>query len=302
MDNVKGVAVFRLLLMISLTFVFSACEMDPFKDSSKQDSIEAFITSISGVADELGNERSIPKPLFLKNLEETEFQASSTSICPRAKASNCVLGQRKANYYQCGTQKVTKAGTVKLNYARSDCRMTDLGDEVVKMPENLIFRGVKKDNILRIYSKRHTSYIGEVIEGGISVTKTANNEHEVAILGLQKSLKSKLGVEFLNYSIVSVEPSKFKSDQSNKFGRGGRNLEGGVILVHNNKKKFTATIKPNNLKWRTGCCHPVMGTVDIEFSGRETGNAVINFSSTCGNYYYNEDGKDSHFASIAYCE
>lgn len=293
----------KLLSVLILSLLVTSCGLEPYETEPLEEGVEALVTSLSGFADELSNERSIPKALFLKSLNENNYQTfSSIPTCPRAKASTCKRGIRSTSYSSCGNSKVSSSGSLKLQYSNQSCKILSTGDSVNKYINEVTHRGVRNNN-LKLSSKTHYNYENNLIQGGITATMRPDDSYELVVLGMKKELRSPVNNQLTYYSIESTQRS-ILSNENNllSFSRNGRKLTGGEFVIYNNIEQFKAIMQPADLKWRSGCCHPVSGSIQIKYEGRKTGSALAVFSNTCGQFQYAENGSEPSTLEIEYCE
>lgn len=264
-----------------------------------QASVESGITAVSGTADEQSNasfadNRRTFTTYALKAKNEIWPEAWAAA-CGRAVSSSCNAGTKEEIYNNCSLpfSFLTMNGLVTLAYSNSSCDMSNPGDSVERTFEVDIY-GLLGGN-LNITSANHIDYRGNTIGGGGRLTKIGGSSWEIEVLGKRKRFVRR-GRELMDVSVRTLAPLNVTGSLS----RVSRVVDGGAFEVIHNKAQFTATYQPSNLAWSNACCHPVSGTLNVNYSGSIAGSGSITFNG-CGSATLTKDGL-SRDVSFNYCE
>lgn len=273
--------------------------------SSTSDTIEQGITSASAIADDGSGE------VFSQSANDL-FQSAATSHakyawvgflinsataannCSRAYQASCVNGTKTASYSNCSVadSAINLAGQIELQYSNMSCRL-EVGDSVLRLYDYTI--NGPRGGAINVTSALRQDYLGESIGGGGKLSRTAINAWSLEILGKHK-IGTRRSKTLFDVSIRTTAPIAV----TGALSRTGRTMNGGTLEVHHNLAKFTASFKPNNLKWSSGCCHPTSGSMDVTYSGSLTGNATVTFNG-CGTGVLQKDGSSENL-NLSYCE
>ncbi|MEO0335192.1 MAG: hypothetical protein AAF202_02290 [Pseudomonadota bacterium] len=236
-------------------------------------SVESGLLAISEIADDGSGTEASSKAL----LESNETDVSAKSVCPQpAYFQRCDDGKKSVRYDSCQPAYALGSldGFVELNHSQSDCDMSLSGDEVARTYDlTYTTRGRRK---IKVSSARHEDYEGNLLGGGGLLTKTSTG-FEIDVLGKNRKLIGRSGRTLINVSIATAE--SIVVDGS--LRRAERTVVSGEILVAHNRAKFTTSLKPNNLVYNEVCCHPISGSVDIDFTGSRNGSGTVTFLQ-CG--------------------
>ena len=276
---------------------FGLIELDTIETS-----VESGITAINGlVDDESGASLAFgAKPTFnsyatqIFNQIIPEAQAAN---CSRARYEACLTGltsaKREALYNSCAlTSGHVLNGSVSLTYTDLNCNM-DLGDSVTRAA-NFSINGVYGGQLL-VSSAANTDYRGVTSGGGGSLTRLSASSWQLDLAGSRKVFNFN-GNTLFDMQIRTTSPVTI----SNTLSRSGRVVDGGAYEVIHNRAEFTATYSPNNLTWSGSCCHPVSGSLSVNYIGSVTGSSVVTFNG-CGSATLVK-GSLSEQISINYCE
>ncbi len=261
--------------------------------------VESGISALDGVADEQANASlaSLSKPIqfnkfdFVKSLLVPEAYAA---VCERAYAQTCNSGVKQVTYAGCTnvTGQASLNGDVGLSYSHGSCTLSSAGDSVTRTYD-LNITG-PRGGIFAITSDNETDYLGQTYGGGGKLTKTSSG-FDIEIMGKHKSFVYNNRLLY-DVSMRTTSPIGV----TGTIARVGRTVSGGTMEIHHNLAKFTAAITPNNLTYSNVCCHPVAGTLAINYSGSVTGNATLTFNG-CGSATYIKAGQAKDI-TLSYCE
>ncbi len=284
------------ILFIIVASVTSGCG-ERITSESELDStavtVESATSMISGLADDQSGDNYAfhqSKPWKQELLLPSAYAAS----CVRPIYSSCSSQARTQSYNSCnvGSTSLLMSGSISLNYSDSLCALSANGSSVTRSYD-VTLTGIRGGNV-SISSSNATDYKNLSYGGGGRLTKTGSGWN-VDILGKHKSLRV-AGVEIANVSIRTLSPIAVTGSLS----RVSRTMTGGQIEVNYNRAAATAVIQPSNLQWSNSCCHPVSGSMSLNWSGSRTGTSAVTFQG-CGQAEVNENGQVRNI-ELSYCE
>jgi hypothetical protein len=295
--------------LLSLIFILSlsSCgEHDGTASSSITEGIAAITTAISGFADDQANESysyiQIKKSPFLELLDQFKLQEAVAASCTRTVNQSCSSSKRSLDLSGCSySSSITATGTIALEYSDASCTILNTSDTVTRTFDGVQLKGVS-NYTLYITSGNITNYSGASHSGGVRLTNNGDNTYNLVFLGLHKILQNGNGGTIYSHSIKSNSNSVISNTvTAGSLARNGRKLTGGQIDIYHNKSKFTSSFTPVDLEWTSSCCHPTSGYWNITFTGSRTGTATLNYSSTCGEATFTQDGENTEI-TLNYCE
>jgi hypothetical protein len=263
-------------------------------------SLESGLSSLQGLGDEQsgGNfaQVSTPanhSPLYFLNV--LLLEKAYASGCQRAVFQSCMSSSKQATYSQCevpGTSFQLN-GSVQLSYSDAACGLSSTGNTVTRT-YNTTYSGPRGGQ-LTFSSALQSDYKGNSYSGGGRITRTAGGWN-IDVLGKHKSFQWR-GNTLYSVSMRTLAPHQITGSLS----RSSRVLDGGTLEVNHNIAQFTVLVQPQNVQWTNSCCHPVSGSLNLNFSGSKTGTATLNFSSQCGLASLVESGQTKEI-QLSYCE
>jgi hypothetical protein len=299
----RGLSLSLVGLSLALTL---SCGVKPeIKQNSVSEtfsaSVEATVTSISGIMDEQSNESFAKAEPTLKEKIITGFgdllipnaYAESCISTGRARFAECIDGVKQVSYMDCsiGNTRFVKSGSVKLEYSNESCLMDELGDSVVRTFD--VTRTGPMGGFLHTFSNSHIDYRGNDIFGGSELTKTEDG-YSLEIIGKNKTLQKRH--RKFDISVRTISPLEIVG----KLTRANRRIANGELEVNHNLAEFTALYNAQNLTWESECCYPTSGTLSVTFTGTVEGSASIAFNG-CGQAQLTKDDK-VHDLTFNYCE
>ena len=266
-------------------------------------SAESGLTAISATLDDQAGSSLVKS----EKLSTSRMIAIETlkAILPEAQASACVRalyepciansegGSRNTTFESCSLPSgLTMNGSVALNYTNSSCSLA-LGSSVTR---TYVF---SIDSLgggsLAVSSLDHKDDNENTIGGGGRITRVDATSWNLEILGKHKVL-TRNGRKLFDISLRTTAAMRIEGG----LARSSRTLDGGSLEVIHNLAQFTATYQPHNLQWTGLCCHPVAGTVDVTYTGSQSGSGTITFTG-CGSATLNKDGLNREL-TLNYCE
>jgi len=291
-------------ILMFLVCALAACAKKPAQslseDMAEDAVIEAGVGVVSGLSDEQAGESYVA---IRSSMTEQMFAVVQNALLPRAEAdimcgraifAGCSSGVREATYNSCqpGGSRATLNGFVRLSYSQAGCTLATTGDSVVRSYQ-MNFTG-PHGGVATVTSAVSSDYQGQSYGGGGRLTKTALG-HSAEILG--KHISVSVGSRALyNVSVHTTSPVGI----TGSLGRSNRLVDGGLLEVNHNLRGFTASIQPHGLQWVSGCCYPVSGSLEIQYSGSRTGSATITFNG-CGSAQRVANGAERDL-NLNYCE
>lgn len=293
----------RLILFSAIVALNIGCAKqkaleDTYSVSPEEAAVESAMSALSGASDEQAGEsyavvRSSSENMFAAVQNLILPQAHASMFCDRAIFQACSLGVREATYNSCspGGRTASLNGYVRLTYSQSNCSF-NAGDSVIRSYD-LELAG-PRGGVATVSSAVQADYRGTSYGGGGKLTRTAGG-YDVDVLGKHIVLNFR-GRPLYNVSVRTLSPIGL----TGTLNRSNRLADGGQLEVNHNLAGFTALFQPHNLQWTSGCCHPVSGTLDVQWAGSKTGSAQVTFNS-CGSASYS-DGVQSNDLTLSYCE
>jgi len=170
--------------------------------------------------------------------------------------------------------KIIATGFVKLEYNNATCSMLEDGNEVNRT--YLVALDHVRRGSLLLTTTPTTNYLGDELSGGGTLLNTAEG-WQIEVLGNNRKFIDRFGRLRADVSVQTENPIEVTGTLSKK----DRTVNGGALLVHHNKAKFTVAYTPEDLHWQEGCKCPVSGALNIEYSGSKNGTGKITFPE-CG--------------------
>lgn len=268
--------------------------------SPEEATVESAMAAVSGLADEQSGEsyarlQSQARPDMYAAVRELLIpSAHASGTCDRAVFSPCSQGTREVTYQSCRPTLTAASlnGYVRLTYSDVNCAMTSAGDAFTRT-QNLDYDG-PRGGTAQISSDPAPDYRGTTYGGGGKTTRTATG-YTFDLSGKHVRLAFR-GRDLYRVSMRTLNPLVV----TGTLARAGRELDGGELEVNHNLVGLTAVYRPHNLRWQNGCCYPVSGTLDVEYSGSRTGSATVTFNG-CGTATHS-DGVQNVSLALSYCE
>ena len=293
------------LILTTTSILVAACGKKSGNevDSSVSDTVEAGITALSGLGDDGSNSAVAAdnsRTFMDRLLDETfaERTAQATLGCTRTLSGSAGTCTRDVN---CTFGAYSWSGDVALTFSNgSSCLnpgISNAGDSVTRIADFL--RSGPRGSLKTISSTSagHTDYLGDVIGGGTTATRTAGGGLSVAVNGVSKVLASASGSSLFDISLKTSSPVSM-----NHLARNGRVVTDGSLQIIHNLAKYTATHTYKNVVWSNNdCCYPTSGEIDIAFDGSVTGSATVTFNGCGSGLIQNDKGSQLSF-SLANCE
>lgn len=267
-------------------------------DESFELTAESAITSISGSVDDQNGigytSLNLQHKTFAQSIQESLLPKAFAATCSRAFSESCVSGLKTASYSDCDISGTALSidGSVSLSYSDSGCGLSAIGDSVNRTYDFRIIG--PRNGELRVFSSAHTDYRGTSISGGGKLTKTSGG-WDLEILGKNNEL-SRGNRVFMSHSIRTLTPINITGG----LDRASRLVNGGQLEVNHNLAKYTAIFTPNNIQYSSTCCHPISGSLTVNYSGSISSSGSITFEG-CGSATISQDGKERAI-SLSFCE
>jgi hypothetical protein len=294
MKNVQSI-----LLISMLGLILSGCakkieeanvEVDPVEAA-----VETGITVVSGLADEQAgsafakSNKSTPN-IWRALLGEQAYAAA----CSRAVFASCNAGVKQVTYDTCQVTgyPLDISGQVSLAYSDAGCGLSNTNDSVTRTYD-ITISGPRGGSIAHD-SASAADYRGSSYGGGGRLSKTASG-WQIEVLGRHSVLSFRSKTLF-NISARTLTPIQV----SGSLSRAGRTVTSGQLEINHNIAKFTAVFTANNLQYSNNCCHPIGGSLSVNYSGSKTGSATVTFNS-CGSATVDQGGQQQQI-QLSYCE
>ncbi len=290
----------KIVRLLLLGFLVTQCNPKDNADSSANEalttSVEDAVTTMSAVLDDqegegyaVNSQKSYPEIL-----DEILFPKAYAAGCVRPVFKVCNNGSKSSVFQDCSlfNGQVLASGQIDLDYSENDCSMDVVGNQVART-YNYELVGPRNGQ-LTVSSEVHTDYTGATIGGGALLTRTASG-FDLDILGKHKVF-TRNGRERLDRSIQTLSPLEIAGG----LERSVRRITNGQLQVSHNKAEFTAIYTAQDLRWSSSCCHPVSGSLSVDYTGSREGSATVTFGS-CGRATLEKDG-ESHELAFSYCE
>jgi hypothetical protein len=194
---------------------------------------------------------------------------------------------------------------IDLQFSNAACSMDAVESSVIR---HFHFERYDSRTKLIADTKTHNNYMNESIGGGTTITHTAEGMLKVGIPGVHKVLaergKSLVAADkkkIFDHSIRTLEGSELLMSYDKDAGT--KTAHSGKVEVSHNLAKFKAvfTMREVVLKPET-CCHPISGSMSVEFSGSRSGSAVTTFTETCGVAKVVENSQPEREITLRSCE
>ncbi len=288
----------KLILLVAI-LGFAACgekENSAFdSEDSLQAALESGVTSMSGVLDDQnGSSFAMNKTLEydpVRMITSLIIPKAFAANCSRAVAQSCDLGVKTANYSECGNVFELN-GSVTLTYSTLGCSMANVGENVTRTYDYTI-EG-PRGGIITNSSELKAAYDGTQLSGGANLERTAVGWN-LNISGKHKSF-DRNGRQIFDVSVET--PSTI--EVTGGLSRANRQVNNGSLKIYHNIAEFSATYTANNLQWSSSCCHPVSGSLSVDYEGSVEGSATVTFNG-CGTAVHEKDGL-SQDMTLSYCE
>lgn len=293
----------RNLLILTLTsFLLINCkgnENQPGLEGNEDlsASVEDAVTTMGAMIDDQAGEsyaKITPKNSF-ETLEEILFPKAYAAGCIRPVFKSCVDGIKNSQFSDCSMFRgnVLASGEINLDYSQNDCSMDETDDDVARTYEYELVG--PRGGQLNVTSQDQEDYRGQIVGGGALLTKTTTG-HNLEILGKNK-IFTRNGRVLRNKSIRTTAALEI----SGGLARGQRQVNNGQIEVIHNLAEFVATYTAQDLRWSSSCCHPVSGSLSVEYTGSLQGTAQVEFQS-CGQATLERSNGDVQNVQFTYCE
>ena len=288
------------LILLSAFVLLVSCNGRQDSTTSSDDTLatsaEDAVTTLSALLDDESNEA------YATNHKKSYQEILQDIVIPKAHAANCIRpvnlacdnGVKSSTFEDCSSFRglVVASGNITLDYSQNDCSMGSDGDQVARTYNYEIVgpRGGQLD----VSSDDHEDYRGNTIGGGAVLTNTAAG-HSLEILGKHKVFTRNGNIR-RDRSIRTTEPLEI----SGGLRRSVRQVNNGQLEIIHNLAEFTATYTAEDVVWSSSCCHPVSGSLSVEYTGSVEGTASITFNS-CGQAEIERNGETSN-VEFTYCE
>tara|TARA_Y100000768_G_scaffold381206_1_gene359503 strand:+ start:10573 stop:11382 length:810 start_codon:yes stop_codon:yes gene_type:complete len=177
----------------------------------------------------------------------------------RVTDQNCVGFQKSIKYKNCEINNVSLTGMVELDYNQEGCQFDGTNQTVRRSLD--VKQKLKNGKTIESNSMAKTTYSGELLMGGERIQRMqASWWYEN--LGKEIIARSKEGKLVLSLLLKTSDPIVITQG----LERGARKIQSGSWKVYNNLEKFTLKLTPKNLTFKTECCHPVAGEIEIELN------------------------------------
>jgi len=262
--------------------------------------LESGVTAMNGLLDDqsstngFASNRSSFKPT-VTSISEMILPQAHAAVCTRAIAQVCSGSTKSITYSGCTGPNglVSLSGQVNLVWSgNGNCTLEN--GEAVSRTYELEFNG-PRGGVLSVSSSNKSTWEGNSIGGGGSLSQISANSWALSIAGKHKTLVYR-NREIFDISVATASPISV----TGSLLRNGRVVNGGSLVVYHNRAGFTATFVPNNLTYSAGSCHPVSGSVNVTYTGSLVGNATVTFNGN-GNATITRDGI-SRSVTLTYCE
>jgi len=310
LDKYIGVTLISTILLLS-----SACN----KKTSKT---EQYVSDESSIIEEVSktigsnldaNESSSSNSMNKISEKSMVILDSNTECSQMAFLAVCSvdpidgLGVKNAQFNSCQIEKLRNFQTVELNgsvqlkYSSSTCELESVGESVTRT-YNMQYSTAYNASVT--ITSEDTNAIDPVTGEVISIGGGAQLTHESSgwllnILGKNVTVKNSNGVLISDLSIRTANPivgHGYRYD-------GTRVVDSGSVEVYHKLAKFKSSLSVHNLKYNTQCCHPVSGTIDLNYqSAEKSWTGVLNISG-CGTAELTKSGEStSQSISFNTCE
>lgn len=288
----------KLTCALILVSIFTGCAKQSTEESDLVIStttaeVESGSTAVASILDEqAGSNYAVTTPAN-KSIFEHVVPKSYAANCMRPYFSICNAGVKAATYSSCEVGAFTLSGSAQLQYSQNSCSMNMTGDSVTRTYN--LERVGPRGGTLNVSSDTKADYRGSLSYGGGGrITKTVAG-FSLDVLGKHKALKVRDRAVY-DISIRTISPLQIVGG----LERANRTIQSGQLEVNHNRAGQTAVWTYNNVQFSSQCCHPVSGTIDINWSGAKTGQAQMTFQG-CGLAQVTEGGQSTQ-VEMSYCE
>ena len=265
-------------------------------DENLTSSVEDAVTTMSALMDDQEGESYATniKKSYPEMIDELIFPKAYAAGCIRPVHQVCDNGSKSSVFQDCSIfgDQVLASGQIDLEFSQNDCSMALVGDQVARTFDFELVG--PRGGQMTVSSAEHSNYSDIRVGGGAEITKT-NLGWDLDILGKHKVF-TRNGRVRMDKSIQTLSPLEI----SGGLRRSQRQVNNGQLQVHHNLAEFTALYTAQDLRWSSSCCHPVSGTLTVEYTGSRTGSATVEFGS-CGTAELEKDG-EIHDVQFSYCE
>ena len=259
-------------------------------------SVEDAVNTLGVAMDDQANEAYATniKKSYPEMIEEFIFPKAYASNCTRPVNMACNSGVKLSEFQDCSIfhGNAIASGWISLNYSELDCSLDVDGKKVARTYDYEIVgpRGGQHN----ITSSDQVDYRGNTIGGGAELTKVAGG-WELDILGKNRTFIIN-GRTRRNKSIRTLQPLEIQGG----IRRSQRRVNNGQLEVIHNLAEFTATYTAVDLQYSSSCCHPVSGSLSVDFAGSIEGSGTVTFNS-CGSAQIERNGEVQD-VTFTYCE
>jgi hypothetical protein len=235
--------------------------------------LSAISDSVSSYSDSTNNESSTMD----------SSPSSDPNSCAQLSAAICTPNSTKTVAYNGCVPQGSAAlmfGWALLTYSAPMC--TTPADSVVASTYDLLVVNALHFQ-LQITSNFQLDYRGEILGGGEQVKVLANGI-AYSTKGKQVSLKGPGGNVLYSHTLHSLADTVITTQTDTKT------VESGQTEVIDNVLKFTATYTADHLQYSKTCCHPVSGSMAVEFKDAIAGKGSVEFTG-CGTAKLHAEGK-----------
>lgn len=273
-----------ILVFFMIASSLLGCKKDELVGDQTLDTIEAGITALSEIPDDVTDEtiakqnnikHKSPLEIFLNSMNLSNAHAADCTGRPGSLA--CNNGDKNLVYNQCTVPSTDQVinGFVNLEFSQTDCSLSLTNDTVTRTFD--FTRTTPWGATITSTSESRTDYNNNTYGGGGRLTRVVGGAFELDILGKHRNRTTAGGRDAYDISIRTIEPISISS-----LLRSSRQVTGGRLEVAHNIRNFTVALEPTNLSFENTCCYPVSGTIDVEISGSINTTGQIEFNG-CGN-------------------
>jgi hypothetical protein len=251
-----------VLVNVALAFTLVGCKTKIESDNAQLLSIDEDAMALDSTMGQ------ITESVEDLSQDSGAMQKITVSTCQQNGANGSLLNILYESQLIAGTN-IKVDGPVERVYNNVSCSFTDQGDSFERSHE-LRFSSLYRDGSLSTSSSASINYLGQTIEGGEVLTKTANG-FSLEVLGNNQKLTSGSGRKLFDISLITTSPLQFNGT----FNRLNRNLVSGQIQIFHNLARYTATHTFLDLEWTESCKCPSSGLIEVDYAGLRTGGASI---------------------------
>ncbi len=273
------------LILISLIFLNLGCKEDILIGDQTIDVIEAGISSMNDIPDDVSNENLasnqnyLKKSPWIKLLESVQILKAHAADCTgRAGGLTCSAGEKNYNYLNCTIPSTNQVlnGSVSLMYSdTANCTLDTNGESVTRRYDYT--RTTSWGAVVTTTDDNKVDYTGGAPYGGGGILTNVSGNFILEIDGKHKTRTTAGGRSALDLSIRTTSPITMSS-----LSRISRSINGGRLEIAHNIRKFTVALVPSNLNFDTTCCYPTSGSISVAISGSINATGLVEFNG-CGN-------------------